>query len=58
MSRVCGVLPNSARTEGAEMRIIGCDSHARQQTLAMLDATTGQVVNRTLTDKGDNVQEF
>jgi len=30
------------------MRIIGCDLHARQQTLAMLDATTGDVVNRTL----------
>ncbi len=30
------------------MRIIGCDLHARQQTLAMLDTTTGEVVNRTL----------
>jgi hypothetical protein len=26
------------------MRIIGCDLHARQQTLAMLDTTTGEVV--------------
>jgi hypothetical protein len=25
------------------MRIIGCDLHARQQTLAMLDSTTGEV---------------
>ena len=25
------------------MRIIGCDLHARQQTLAMLDTTTGEV---------------
>ena len=31
------------------MRIIGCDLHARQQTLAMLDTTTGEVMNRTLT---------
>jgi hypothetical protein len=30
------------------MRIIGCDLHARQQTLAMLDTGTGGVVNRTL----------
>ena len=29
------------------MRIIGCDLHARQQTLAMLDTVTGEVVNRT-----------
>ena len=28
----------------AEMRII-CDLHARQQTLAMLDSTTGEVLN-------------
>jgi len=26
------------------MRIIGCDLHARQQTLAMLDTTTGEIV--------------
>jgi hypothetical protein len=30
------------------MRIIGCDLHARQQTLAMLDTETGEVVNQTL----------
>ena len=34
------------------MRIIGCDLHARQQTLAMLDTTTGEVVSRTLTHEG------
>ena len=27
------------------MRIIGCDLHARQQTLAMLDTATGEVVD-------------
>jgi hypothetical protein len=26
------------------MRIIRCDLHARQQTLAMLDTTTGEMV--------------
>jgi hypothetical protein len=29
------------------MRIIGCDLHSRQQTLAMLDTTTGEVVKKT-----------
>jgi len=40
------------------MRIIGCDLHARQQTLAMLDTTTGEVVNRTLMHEGDEVREL
>src|SRR5713101_9705492 len=40
------------------MRIIGCDLHARQQTVAMLDTTTGEVVKMTLTHEGDNVREF
>jgi transposase len=40
------------------MRIIGCDLHARQQTLAMLDTTTGEVVEMTLTHEGNNVREF
>src|SRR5580700_9941411 len=40
------------------MRIIGCDLHARQQTLAMLDTTTGEVVNATLKHEDDNVREF
>jgi transposase len=40
------------------MRIIGCDLHARQQTLAMVDTTTGEVVKMTLTHEGNNVQEF
>jgi hypothetical protein len=40
------------------MRIIGCDLHARQQTLAMLDSTTGEVVKATLKHKGNMVREF
>jgi hypothetical protein len=35
------------------MRIIGCDLHARQQTLAMLDTATGEIVNLTLKHEGD-----
>ena len=40
------------------MRIIGCDLHARQQTLAMLDTATGEVVNATLRHQGNMVREF
>jgi uncharacterized membrane protein YjjB (DUF3815 family) len=40
------------------MRIIGCDLHARQQTLAMLDTATGEVVNMTLMHEGEGVREF
>ena len=40
------------------MRIIGCDLHARQQTVAMLDTTTGEVVSMTLKHEGNNVREF
>ena len=40
------------------MRIIGCDLHARQQTLAMLDPATGEVVHETLAHEGESVREF
>ncbi|HXY13590.1 MAG TPA: hypothetical protein VEI26_03715 [Terriglobales bacterium] len=40
------------------MRIIGCDLHARQQTLAMLETTTGETVNQTLMHEGNEVREF
>jgi transposase len=40
------------------MQIIGCDLHARQQTLAMLDTGTGELANRTLTHEGHSVREF
>jgi transposase len=40
------------------MRIIGCDLHASQQTIAMLDCETGEVVERTLTHEGTTVRDF
>jgi transposase len=40
------------------MRIIGCDLHSRQQTLAMLDTTTGEVEKTTLKHEGNNLREF
>ena len=40
------------------MRIIGCDLHARQQTIAILDTETGEVVEKTLEHDGEKVREF
>jgi transposase len=40
------------------MRMIGCDLHAAQQSIAMLDDDTGEVVERTLKHEGDQVWEF
>jgi transposase len=40
------------------MRIIGCDLHASQQTIAMLDRETGEMVEKTLTHEGETVREF
>jgi hypothetical protein len=40
----------------AEVRIIGCDLHARQQTIAMLDRDTGEVVEKTLEHKAETVR--
>jgi len=40
------------------MRIIGCDLHARQQTIAMLDSETGELQEKTLEHQGETVREF
>ena len=40
------------------MRIIGCDLHARQQSIAMLDRETGEIVERTLEHDGTAVRDF
>ena len=40
------------------MRIIGCDLHASQQTIAMLDRDTGEIVEKTLKHEGETVREF
>jgi transposase len=39
------------------MRIIGCDLHARQQTIAMLETDTGELVERTL-EHDEEVRKF
>jgi transposase len=40
------------------MRIIGVDLHTRQQTVAMLDSETGELVEKTLQHHGDEVRKF
>ena len=40
------------------MRIIGCDLHTRQQTIAMLDTDTGELVEKILEHGGEKVREF
>jgi len=40
------------------MRLIGCDLHASQQSIAMLDRDTVVVVEKTLKHEGEAVHEF
>src|SRR5713226_3966964 len=40
------------------MRIIGVDLHARQQTIAMLDTETGELVEKALKHEAEKVREF
>ena len=40
------------------MRIIGVDLHTRQQSVAMLDTDTAEVIEKTLEHEGDEVREF
>jgi hypothetical protein len=40
------------------MRFIGCDLHASQQSIAILDVETGAVSKKTLTHEGEVVREF
>jgi len=40
------------------MQIIGVDLHVRQQTIAMLDTETGEVVEKSLEHDGDEVRKF
>lgn len=40
------------------MRIIGVDLHTRQQSIAMLDDQTGELVEKELQHEGEQVREF
>ncbi len=47
------LLNPSGSDKEAEMHMIGCDLHSRQQTLAILDSETGAVQERVLPHEGD-----
>lgn len=40
------------------MKIVGCDLHARQQTIAMVDTESGEFTEKTLSHEGNAVREF
>jgi len=40
------------------MKIVGCDLHAGQQTIAMVDTETGEFTEKTLFHEGDAVRAF
>lgn len=40
------------------MKIVGCDLHARQQSIALLDTETGELLERRLEHEADQVREF
>ena len=40
------------------MKILGCDLHAKQQSIAMVDTETGEFTEKTLSHEGHEVREF
>jgi transposase len=40
------------------MKIVGCDLHAKQQAIAMMDTETGEFTEKTLVHEGNKVREF
>src|SRR5438552_9316224 len=44
--------------EGDAMTLVGCDLHARDQQVAVLDTATGEIQERHLVHDGDSVEQF
>jgi hypothetical protein len=40
------------------MKIVGCDLHAKQQTIALVDTETGELLEKILLHEGNAVGEF
>jgi hypothetical protein len=40
------------------MKIVGCDLHAKQQTIAMVDTESGEFTEKRLAHEGSKVREF
>jgi len=45
-------------TKEAEMKIVGCDLHARQQTIAMVDTETGEFTEKKLVQLTDPIESL
>jgi transposase len=59
MTRVDLVVSNrKAPDEGGRDENCGCDLHAKQQTIAMVDTETGEFTEKTLAHEGNKVREF
>src|SRR5215831_10494571 len=46
------------RQEATLMTLVGCDLHSRKQQVAVLDTTTGEVLEQELAHDGDAVERF
>src|SRR6266853_7040668 len=57
-NKLCGIQRTELGLKEAEMKIIGCDLHARQQTIAMLDTDTDELEEKTLEHQGETVRKF
>src|SRR2546429_6299060 len=44
--------------EGDAMTLVGCNPHARNQRVAVLDPATGEIQERRLTHDGCSVEQF
>jgi transposase len=44
--------------EGDAMTLVGCDLHAREQQVAVLDTATGEIHERRLAHEGSSVEQF
>jgi hypothetical protein len=40
------------------MKIVGCDLHAKQQGIAVVDTETGEFIEKKLIHEGNSVREF
>src|SRR6202521_564655 len=40
------------------MKILGCDLHAKQQSIAMVDTETGEFTEKKISNEGNEVREF
>jgi transposase len=40
------------------MKIVGCDLHAKRQSIAMVDTETGEFIEKKLLHEGNSVREF